>query len=142
MSNVVNRLLKGSSGNVWINGELLTTVKSIEAKVKGEFSDHNFCGDPATHSSYDGWSGEGSITFGKIDSKLWYQVAMAYKSGIMPDFKIITSLTDKATGKSERVAITGIVITEFILAGFKAKEVVEEEYPFKFSDYDVLDKIA
>lgn len=142
MADIVNRLLKGSNGNVWINGELLTTVKSIEAKVKGEFSDHNFCGDSATHSSYDGWSGEGSITFGKINSKLWYQVATAYKDGIMPDFKIITCLTDKSTGKSERVAITGITITEFVLAGFKAKEVVEEEYPYKFSNYDVLDKIA
>ena len=142
MADVVNRLLKGSNGNVWINGELLTTVKSIEAKVKGEFSDHNFCGDAATHSSYDGWSGEGSITFGKINSKLWYQVATAYKDGIMPDLKIITCLTDKSTGKSERVAITGITITEFVLAGFKAKEVVEEEYPYKFSNYDILDKIA
>lgn len=137
----INRLLKGSSGDTWVDGELLSAVKSIEAKIKGEFSDHNFCGDSATYSSYDGWSGEGTLTQGKIDSKLWKKVANAYKSGVMPDIKIITCLKDKSTGKSERVAIKGIVFTELTLAGYKAKEAIEEEFPFKFNDYEVLEYI-
>lgn len=141
MSVNVNRILKGSSGNTWVDGELLSTVKSVEAKIKGEFSDHNFCGDPATYSSYDGWSGEGSIALSKIDSKLWKKCTDAYKSGVMPDIKIITCLKDKSTGKSERVAITGVVFTEFTLAGYKAKEAIEEEYPFKFNGYEVLEYI-
>lgn len=137
----VNKLLKGSSGNVWLGTELLANLISIEAKVKGEFSDHNFCGDPATYSSFDGWSGEGTLTFKKVDSTLWSKVADAYVSGMMPDINITTSLTDKTTGKSERVRISGIVFTEFTLAGFKAKETVEEEFPFKFSNYKVLETI-
>lgn len=138
----VNRILKGSNGNVWVDADLLSSLKSIEAKIKGEFSDHNFCGDSATYSSFDGWSGEGTITMSKIDSVLWNKVAQAYKDGVMPDIKIVTSLTDKATGKSERVALKGVVFTEFTLVGFKAKESIEEEFPFKFNDYEVLDKIA
>ena len=138
----VNRILKGSSGNTWIAGELLSTLKSIEAKIKGEFSDHNFCGDSATYSSYDGWSGEGTITLSKIDSKLWSKLCEAYRTGVMPDIKIISSLTDKASGKSERVALTGVVFTEFSIINYKAKEAIEEEFPFKFNGYEVLDKIA
>lgn len=138
----INRILKGTNGNAWVDGDLLSQLKSIEAKIKGEFSDHNFCGDSATYSSFDGWSGEGSITMSKIDSKLWKKVAEAYRSGVMPDIKIITCLTDKATGKSERVALTGIVFTEFTLVGFKAKEAIEEEFPFKFNGYEILDAIA
>lgn len=137
----VNRLLKGSGGNVWLDTEQLANVISIEAKVKGEFSDHNFCGDPATYSSFDGWSGEGTLTFKKIDSKLWSKVAEAYNSMVMPDISITTCLTDRSTNKSERVRISGIVFTEFTLSGFKAKETVEEEFPFKFSSYKVLEKI-
>lgn len=137
----INRILKGSSGDTWVDGDLLSTLKSIEAKIKGEFSDHNFCGDNATYSSFDGWSGEGTLTLGKMDSKLWKKVADAYKSGVMPDVKIITCLKDKSTGKSERVAITGVVFTEFTLAGYKAKESIEEEYPFKFNGYEVLEYI-
>lgn len=137
----VNRILKGSGGNAWVDGELIASLKSIEAKIKGEFSDHNFCGDSATHSSYDGWSGEGTITMSKVNSKLLKKIAKAYKDGVMPDVKIVTSLTDKATGKSERVAIKGVVFTELTLIGFKAKEAIEEEYPFKFNDYELLDTI-
>ncbi len=142
MSVNVNRLLKGSSGNVWLDTELMSNLTQISAKVKGEFSDHNFCGDPATYSSFDGWSGEGTLTFKKMDSKLWGEVAEAYLTGVMPDIKITTCLTDMSTGKSERVSIEGIVFTEFTLAGFKAKEAIEEEFPFKFSKYRILEKIA
>lgn len=138
----VNRILKGNNGNVWFNGKLLATVKKIEAKVKGEFEDDNFCGDNATYSIYNGWSGEGTITLQKIDSTIWKLVAEAYKSGVMPDIKIITALTDASTGQSERASIENIVITEFALASFEAKKMLEEEYPFKFSDYEVLDSIA
>src|SRR5471030_1988148 len=98
----VSRILKGNTGNVWFNGELLATVKKIEAKVKGEFEDDNFCGDNATYSIYNGWSGEGTLTMQKIDSTIWKLVGEAYKSGIMPTIKIITSLTDVSTNQSER----------------------------------------
>ena len=138
----VNRILKGNNGNVWFNGKLLATVKKIEAKVKGEFEDDNFCGDNATYSIYNGWSGEGTITLQKIDSTIWKLVAEAYKSGNMPSIKIITALTDSSTGQSERASIENVVITEFALASFEAKKMLEEEYPFKFSDYEVLDAIA
>lgn len=137
----VNRILKGKDGDVWFNGQLLATLKKIQAKVKGEFEDVNFCGDGSTHSVFNGWSGEGSFACQKIDSSVWKLVANAYKSGIMPEIKMITRLTDKNTGKSERASIEGITITEFALADFEAKKMLEEEFPFKFSDYEVLESI-
>lgn len=138
----VNRILKGNSGNVWFNGKLLASVKKIEAKVKGEFEDTNFCGDNATYSIYNGWSGEGTLTLQKIDSEVWKLVADAYKSGIMPDIKIITSLKDVSTNQSERASISNITITEFNLAAFEAKKPIEEDFPFKFSNYEPLEAIS
>lgn len=138
----VNKILRGNSGNVWFNGQLLATVKKIEAKVKGNFEDDSFCGDNADYSIYSGWSGEGTLTMQKIDSTLWETMAKAYKSGIMPDIKIITALTDNSTGQSERASIEQITITEFNLVNFEAKKIVEESFPFKFSNYEVLEAIA
>lgn len=137
-----NRFLKGNSGNIWFNGKLLGNVKKIEAKVKGEFEDVNFCGDNATYSVYNGWSGEGTLTLQKIDSEVWEIVAKAFKDGIMPDIKIITSLKDVSTGKSERASIENVVITEFSLVNFENKKLLEEEFPFKFSNYEVLESIS
>lgn len=141
MSNMVNQILTGSAGNVWLQGQLLAQVKSIELKVSGNFDDINFCGDTATYSKFSGWNGEGTLTMYKIDSTVLKLIADAYNSGDMPDIKIVTKLTNVKTGKSERVAVSGITITEFTLAKFEAKANVEEELPIKFSKYEVLDTI-
>lgn len=141
MSNMVNQILTGSAGNVWLQGKLLAQVKSIELKVSGNFDDINFCGDTATYSKFSGWNGEGTLTMYKIDSTVLKLIADAYNSGDMPDIKIVTKLTNVKTGKSERVAVSGITITEFTLAKFEAKANVEEELPIKFSKYEVLDTI-
>ncbi|MGE4272060.1 MAG: phage tail tube protein [Desulfitobacterium sp.] len=137
-----NRVLTGSSGNVWVNGKLLAQLKSIELKVTGSFEELSFCGDHATYNRYTGWTGEGTITIQKVDSTVLSLMADAFTSGIMPEIKIVTSLTDKATRKSERAAVSDVVITEFMLAKFESKTPAEEEIPLKFSKYQVLEKIA
>ena len=137
-----NRLLRGSNGFVWLNGELLGNVKKIEAKISGEFEDVNFCGDNATYALYNGWTGEGSLVLQKIDSKVWAMAAEAYKTGIMPEITIISALKDKVTGQSERASISELTLTEFNLFSYEAKALIEEEFPFKFAKYEVLEKIA
>ena len=138
---LANKVLTGSSGNLWFNGKLLANLSKIEAKVKGDFETVEFCGDNATYSRYNGWSGEGTLTVKKIDSTIWKICADAYKTGVMPDIKLISSLTDKATGKSEKASIEGVVITEFLLAGFESKKIIEEEFPFNFGDFEPIEAI-
>lgn len=138
----VNRVLTGSGGNVWINGKLLAQVKAVELKVSGNFEELTFCGDNSTYNRYTGFTGEGTITMQKIDSTVLDLIGDAYLTGVMPDIKIITKLTDKATNKSERVAVSDVIITEFMLAKFEAKALLEEELPLKFSQYEILEKIA
>jgi hypothetical protein len=137
----MNKVLTGSSGYVWFNGKKLANVKSIEAKITGNFEEVNFVGEYATHSVYTGWAGEGTLVVEKIDSTVLKLLADAYKTGDIPEVKITTKLTDKGTGKSERTSINDAVITEFALAKFEAKALVEEELPFKFSDYDFIEAI-
>lgn len=138
----VNRVLTGASGYVWVNGKLLSQLKSIELKVTGNFEELNFCGDNSTYNRYTGFTGEGTITLQKIDSIVLDLVGESYITGVMPEIKIVTKLKDKATGKSERVAVSDVIITEFMLAKFEAKALIEEEVPLKFSKYEILEKIA
>lgn len=136
-----NRILSGSNGNVWLNGKLLAQLKSIEAKITGEFEDVSFVGDYATYSAYMGWVGEGTMVLQKIDSTVLSLVSNSFKTGVMPELKIVTKLTDKNTGNSERTSITNVVVTEAMLAKMENKALCEDEIPFKFSDYEVLEKI-
>jgi hypothetical protein len=135
---IANKVLNGKNGNLWYNGSLLATVSKFEAKVKGDFEDVNFCGDGATYTVYNGWTGEGTITIKKVDSTIWADVAAAYLSGTMPDIKLVSSISN-STKASEKVTIEGVTITEFTLAAFEGKKIVEEEYPFKFSDYSITE---
>jgi hypothetical protein len=141
MSVNTNRILRGSTGNVWYNTTKIGTVKKIEAKVKGDFEEDNFCGDNANYTIYNGWTGEGTLTIQKTDSAIWSDIAAGYKSGIMPSIKIVTALTDVSTGQSERVSIEAITITEFDLVNFEAKKQVEIAFPFKFADYEIIETI-
>jgi len=136
-----NKILKGTEGKVWFNGQLLSQIKSIEIKITGNFEDVNVVGSYATYSAYTGWNGEGTITLQKIDSTVLSLLKDAFKTGVMPEIKIITKLNNPATGKAERTAIENVVVTELMLAKFEAKGLIEESMPFKFSDYTVLEAI-
>lgn len=138
---LANKVLQGKDGDVWVNGQLLANLSKIEVKVKADTEDVNFCGDGKTYTVFNGYSIEGTLACKKVDSTLLKIVADAFKSGVMPDIKIITSLKNQATNRSERTSIEGVVFTEFILASFEAKKMLDEEYPFKASGYDLLETI-
>lgn len=136
-----NRVLHGNEGTAWFNGKKLTTLQSIEAKVAADYEDINNCGDPATYRIYNGYSGEGTFTALKIDSDVLQMMADAYQSGEMPTVTIITALAQKGTNKVERVSLSDVTIDEFYLAKFEKKSKIEEEVPFKFGHFEVLESI-
>ena len=65
-----NEIMNGSGGFVWWNGRKLAVVRSFESKITGEFEDINVCGDNATYSMYNGYSGEGTLTLLKMEQIL------------------------------------------------------------------------
>lgn len=136
-----NQVLSGTDGKVYINGNIITETASTEIKIEGKFEDVNFAGDYATYSKYMGFAGSGTIKLNKTCSRAASLVADAYKTGVMPDIKVVTALTNKQTGESERWSIEDVVITG-LDQKFETKKVVEEELPLKFSNYDILEKIS
>ena len=136
-----NRILHGNEGTAWFNGKKLTTLQSIEAKVSGDFEDINVCGSPATYRAYNGYSGEGTFTCLKMDSDVVARMAEAFLTGEMTTITIITALSQKGTNKVERVSLTDVTIDELYLAKFEKKSKVEEEVPFKFGAFSLLERI-
>ena len=136
-----NRVLHSNQGNMWFNGKRLSTLQSVEAKVTGDFEEVNNCGDPATYRIYNGYSGEGTFTMLKIDSEVLKLMADAFKTGEMPTMTIITALEPKGTNTVERVAYSDVTIDEIYLAKLEKKSKIEEEVPFKFGHFEVLETI-
>lgn len=134
-------VLHGSGGTAWFNGKKLTTLQSIEAKVTADYEDINVCGDPATYRIYNGFSGEGSFTVLKLDSEVLKMMSEAYASGVMPEITIVSALTQKGTNKVERVALSEVTIDEMSLIKYEKKAKVEQEVPFKFGNFEVLETL-
>lgn len=133
-------MFKGNSGTAWFNGKLLATLSKIEAKNTLEYEDRTYCGTYNTHKEYIGWTGEGTLTRDKVDSSVLSMMKDAMKNGTMPEITIISKMTNTDTGKTERVALKEICITEVMLTAFEAKKTVEEEIPFTYGDFDVLEE--
>jgi len=137
-----NKFLTGSNGKLWFDGELMANLKKVDIKVEGQFDNVIVSGDHATYPQYKGYKVTGTITFAKVNTTVLAKYAAAYKSGIMPDSKIISKLTDKNTGASERIAVTGAVLTTLPLMGWEAQNLIDEEFPVSASGYEVLEEIA
>lgn len=138
---MANRYLVGTNGAVWVNGQQLAQVSKVEAKVTGSFEDVSTLDNYGTSPVYAGYTVEGTLTMKKIDSFILKLLGNSYKTGIMPEVTIVSRLTDKTTGKAERTAIKDVAFTEFFLANYESKGLIEEAIPFKASDYDILDTI-
>lgn len=133
--NPANGIVTGNNCWTWLGTELLNDIKQLEWKVSLDFADATFLGDPRTHKVYQGYSGEGTLTFYKKSSRGIKLLRDVLKTGVMPDLKIITKMTNPASGKSERAIFTGITFSEFG-ASSEAKAVLEESLPFSFSDIE------
>lgn len=135
-----NDILTGNNGDVWFNGALMATLKSIKCTVKSDTTTENYVGDSRSYTIWNGWNGDGSMTLDKIDSTVWKLAANAFKNGTMPDIKIISSLTN-SSGDTEKVAVEGIAFSQFDLINIESKKINEESYSFTFDDYEVIDTI-
>ncbi|KOF56814.1 phage tail tube protein [Clostridium neuense] len=136
-----NRVLSGSDGKVWVNGELWAEIQKIEFKITGNFDSVNFVGDPKEHSRYTGCSSEGTITLNKTYSRGVKMISDAFKSGVFPDITILTKVTDKQTNQSERWELKEVLFTE-LGHTIEAKKTITQEMPFKFGDWDILETIS
>lgn len=136
-----NRVINGTFGSVWVNGEKWLDVESFEAKVTFNYEDVNMPEDLATHPKWTGWSGEGTITTKKVYSRGARLMSQAIKDRRMPDVKIVGKLADPDSYGAERVSIENVAFTEFTLLKFEQKTMATEELPFRFSKYDYIDMI-
>ena len=133
-----NGVISGNDAMCWLNGEQLEDIKQVEWKVTLDFSDVTYLGDPRTYKKFQGWTGEGTLTFNKTRSRGATLLKDAIKSGAMPDVKIVFKQTNASTGKSERVVFSGVTFSEFG-ASVESKNVAEESLPFAFSDIDIIE---
>lgn len=137
-----SNILHGNNVEVWFGGEQVFTAESLEAKLTIDNESVEVLGDPATYSRYNGYSGSGTLTRYKLDSSFVIMMEEYVKTGINPDLTIITSVKQPTNGKTERVALKDVTFTEVTLMKMDKKKLIEEEIPFDFGTFELLETIA
>jgi len=141
MTNKANKVINGTHGAVWVNGEKWLDLESLELKVTLEYEDVNFAEDTGTYRKFMGWVGEGSIVTKKVYSRGSNLLAEAVKSGKMPDVTITSKLADPDSYGQERVTVSSVTFNEFLLTKIEQRALLQEELGFAFGDFDILDAI-
>lgn len=136
-----NRVINGTHGAIWVNGEKWYDLESFELKIALEYEDVNMAEDTGKKRKFMGWVGTGSIVTKKVYSRGTTLLAKAVKSGNMPEITITGRLSDPGAYGTERVNVSEVTFDEFMLMKIEQKTLLQEELPFEFGDFDILESI-
>lgn len=137
----INKVIRGTFGRAWVDGDLMANVKSFEAKATLDYEDMDVNGDLGQKKRYMGYSVAGTMTLHKFDSYILKKYQAAIRNGDLPEMKIVAALADPQSYGAQRVALYDVHLDEITLLQFENKTVLEEEVPFTAGDYEFLDLI-
>ncbi|MCT4593182.1 MAG: phage tail tube protein [Anaeromicrobium sp.] len=128
-----SRTIHGSRGKILIDGEWQTNLTDCTADVELDKKEVNVLGDTWVRYKQGNYKGTGSIRGYKVTSKMIQQG--------FERFEVITALEDPEAYGHERIRLKNCMADKIQLVNLKANELVEEETPFTFEGYELVDKI-
>jgi hypothetical protein len=138
---LTERVINGTWGEVWLDGDKVAEAYGLEAKVELEKEEVPICGKMGTDTKLMGYKGTGSIKLHKVNSRMMLKLSDQIKQGINPRFQILSALKDPAAYGAERILVKDACFDDLTLAAWEAKQKGEIESPFTFTDWELLDTI-
>ena len=135
------KIINGTHGTVFLDGEEVAEVKSFQAKLEFQKEEVKIAGKMATGTKYMGYSGKGSLALHKVNSRMIKAIGSQIKEGKEPRFTLIGKLADPDSDGVERIAINNVSFDDLTLFDFEVGALGQAECPFTFTDYDFLDLI-
>ncbi|AJA42472.1 hypothetical protein AJ85_05640 [Alkalihalobacillus alcalophilus ATCC 27647 = CGMCC 1.3604] len=137
-----DRLINGSFGELWEDGQWLDNVDSVTAEVAIEKINVKVAGTRWEGHKVIGLSGTGTVSGYKVTSKMiQQQIWAAGDRGVPTTTELIAKLDDPESYGHERVRLLNVKYDKVTLANYTVGEVVKEETPFTFTRFELLDPI-
>ena len=135
------KIMNGTHGAVFFEGEEVAEIKAFQAKLEFQKEEVKVAGKMATGTKYMGYSGKGSMTLHKTNSRMIKAIGEQIKSGKEPRFTLIGKLADPDADGVERIALNNVSFDDLTLFDFEIGSLGQTECPFTFDDYNFLDLI-
>ena len=135
-----NRVIAGTWGEVWVNGEKWAELKGGQAKFTYTKSDVQLCGQMAVDTKVTNVKGTGSITVSHVFTRNITRADQLIE-GYDVRATVIMKLADPDSYGAERVALYNVSFDDETIMDFQSGNVVEKTYPFTFTRREWLDVI-
>ena len=136
------RVISGSKGKLYLDGEYVAGVISLSAKVTANKEDVYLDNTTMIDQKVISLKGTGSVELEKISSFMQKQIGEAMREGRDVRFTIRSELNDPDAFGAERVEIRNVSFDEVDLINWTKGKKTTGTYPFTFSDWGFIDEIV
>lgn len=136
------QVINGTFGEVWVDNDYMAEALELEAKISLETSEVKMLRTFKKGYKVTGHNGTGTLKLNKVTSYFLEKIASNLKAGKATRASITTNLDDPETLGAERIRLNDCVFTGLTLANWAAGKILEEDIPFTFSDFDIIESIA
>jgi osmotically-inducible protein OsmY len=137
------RIMNGTFGSVIdANGSWLTNMKSAEATVEISKEEVKRAGTRWAAHKVTGLKGSGSMTGYRVTTDFIEavgQIANDSKGAFVTELRM--KLDDPEAFGAMSVRLKGVQFDKIPLMKYEIGSIVEEELPFTFTDYELMDKV-
>ncbi len=135
-----SRVMSGTWGQVWVDGELWVELDGFQAKYSKNKSDINMCGNMVVGTKVTSVKGTGSLSAHKVYTRNTAQID-ALLEGRDVRCTIVGKLADPDAYGAERVALYDVSFDDETIMDFQAGNPGKVSYPFTFGRREWLDKV-
>ena len=136
------RVLNGTWADLWLGTRKVAELKGANAKVEYKKEDIPQCGIMWTGHKNVAVNGKGSFKINKAFSLMLDEIDQTIVDGKDKRYTIVSKLSDPDAYGEERVRLKNVSFDDLTLMNFEAQKPIEDEIPFTFEGYDILEKIA
>lgn len=136
------RAINGTYGAAYHEGKHMTNVNKVKASVEIQKEEIKFSGDRWVRHKVVATKGKGAASGVKMTSdmiRLNSPVANSRNKSVRTE--LLYKLDDPEAFGVERVRLLNVMFDDITLANSEPGKVIEEELPFTFEGYELLDPI-
>jgi hypothetical protein len=145
MANAMNptKVMNGSYGQVFHEGQWLMNIKQVEATVEFNKQEIQRAGTRWTGHKVTSIKGTGTMSGYKVTTDFLDKIGAMAESDSAGVFQteLIFKLDDPESYGVLSIRLKGVQFDKVEILKFEVGNIVEEEMPFTFEGYEVLDRV-
>lgn len=137
-----NRVISGTWGQVWLEGELVAEITAFQAKITYNKEEIKRAGEVMVDYKVVSAKGAGSMTMNKVSSRMVELLSEKILNGEDARFTVVSKLDDPDAFGTEHMAFLNVSYDDLTLMDWKHSTPGEITAPFTFTGYKPYNLIS